>query len=196
MNSSKKNNIYILGNGGFSDEVEWLIRRTNQWNIFGKINQEEEESLLHTKAKTYVALGIGQPSINYEITQKLGKNPNIIFPNIIDPSVISDKLCLGQGNIICAGNILTTNISIGSFNIINLNCTIGHGTIIDNYCVIAPGCNISGWNHIHDSVYMGSNATTREKIELGQNSIIGCGAVVVKNTLPNTTNVGIPAKPR
>ena len=49
------------------------------------------------------------------------------FPNIIDPSVqMSERITMGKGNIICAGNILTVDIALGDFNIINLDCTVGH----------------------------------------------------------------------
>lgn len=35
----------------------------------------------------------------------------IDFPNLVDPSVLmSERITFGEGNIICAGNILTVNI--------------------------------------------------------------------------------------
>ena len=55
-----------------------------------------------------------------------------------------EQIKIGEGNIICAGNIFTTDIEIGSFNVFNLDCTVGHDTVIGSYNIINPSVNISG----------------------------------------------------
>ena len=43
-------------------------------------------------------------------------------------------------------------------------------------------------------VHVGSNATIREKVTIGDFSLIGSGAVVLNNVLENTKVVGNPAR--
>ena len=43
------------------------------------------------------------------LDRKFSEIKNIHFATLIDPSVImSDRVCIGEGTIICAGTILTT----------------------------------------------------------------------------------------
>lgn len=57
-----------------------------------------------------------------------------------------------------------------------------------------PSVNISGEVHIKKKVYVGG-AKIINQLTLGDNTIVGAGAVVSKSLPPNCTAVGIPAKP-
>ena len=62
-----------------------------------------------------------------------------------------------------------------------------------------PGVNVSGYIQLETGVYNGTNATVLpgnldKPKTLGQYSIIGAGAIVLKNTLAFTTYIGAPAK--
>ena len=58
-----------------------------------------------------------------------------------------------------------------------------------------PTVNISGEVLIKESVYVGTGAKIINQLEIGQNTIVGAGAVVAKSLPDNCTAVGIPAKP-
>ena len=58
-----------------------------------------------------------------------------------------------------------------------------------------PTVNISGEVLMEECVYVGTGAKIINQINIGSNSIIGAGAVVTKDIPPNSTAVGIPAKP-
>lgn len=192
----KRNNIYILGRGGFAKEVAWILNRTRTYRLLGYIEQEDEEFLLNKQEPTLVVLGTGNPKTNKKIIKNLRTNPNILFPNIIDPSVLYNHatVAFGEGNVICANNIITTNVQIGSFNIINLACTIGHDSEIEDFCVFSPSCNISGHVHIETGCYIGTNTGIIEKLSVGKNAIIGAGSVVTKDIQQSTINYGVPSK--
>ncbi len=67
------------------------------------------------------------------------------FATIVDPSVIlSKRVVIGEGTIICAGTIVTVDISIGKHVIINLDCTLGHDDVIEDFVTIYPSVNVSG----------------------------------------------------
>ena len=106
-----------------------------------------------------------------------------------------DTVNIGKGCIICAGCILTTDIEIKDFVTLNLMCTVGHDTEIDNDCSFMPSVNISGEVKVNEGVYVGTGAKIINQLEIGNHTIIGAGAVVVKNISANCTAVGVPAKP-
>ena len=67
--------------------------------------------------------------------------------------------------------------------------------MISDYCSFMPGVNISGVVVIKGSVYVGTGAKIINQVEIGENTIVGAGAVVFKSLPANCTAVGIPAKP-
>jgi serine acetyltransferase len=101
----------------------------------------------------------------------------------------------GEGTIICAGNIITVNISIGAHVIVNLDCTIGHDSVIEDFVTISPGVHLSGYTTLRRGSYVGTGAVTVERHEVGAHATIGAGAAVVKDIPENVTAVGLPAKP-
>ncbi|WP_394172402.1 acetyltransferase [Guptibacillus hwajinpoensis] len=208
--------IIIYGSGGFAREVAFLIEQINsveqKWNIIGFIDDNiQNQGVIHNGypvlgdtawleencAEINIALGIGSPKVKKLIVEKLSKvDIEINFPNLIHPAVkFSNTNEIGQGNIICEGNVLTCNISIGDFVILNINSTVGHDTKIKNYCTVLPNVSISGNVTLSEGVDFGTNGTIIQGITVGKYTIIGAGAVVVKDLPEYCTAVGMPAKP-
>lgn len=205
--------IVIVGAGGFGREIKGLIDAINKvsptYNFqgyyddglkIGTIINEYKilggiKELNSLKQYTQVAIAIGDPSIKKRILSQL-ENNFLQFPVLIHPSVLigDDEITIAKGTIICAGSILTCNITIEEFVILNLMCTVGHDTLIKKLSSFMPSVNISGEVVISEAVYVGTGAKIINQLEIGQNTIIGAGAVVSKSIPANCTAVGIPAK--
>ena len=106
-----------------------------------------------------------------------------------------DNVLVGKGCVICANTIITCDIQIKDFVTLNLSCTVGHDTILNEFSSFMPSVNISGEVVIQRCVYIGTGAKIINQLEIGENTIIGAGAVVSKSLPANCTAVGIPAKP-
>ena len=149
------------------------------------------------KQEISVAVAIGSPAIKRKIVSKI-YNPIVSFPTLIHPSVkVGDDnyVQIGKGCIICAENIITTNIVIGDFVILNLACTTGHDTILGDYSAFMPSVNISGEVNVGKEVYVGTGAKIINQINIGEQTIVGAGAVVAKDLPARCTAVGVPARP-
>lgn len=206
--------IVIFGSGGMAREVAFLIEEINsvspQWNILGFV--ELDRSLLGQASGKYrvycteddlldktvsAAIGIGTPAVIHKIAARFADHSSISFPNLIHPSVVRDepRVALGRGNILCARNIFTTDITIGSFNIFNLNGTYAHDVRIADSCVFSSGTKLSGGVEIGSRCLVGAGATILQYLKIGDDVTIGAGAVVTKNVAAGTTVVGVPARP-
>lgn len=205
--------VVVCGAGGFGREVLEILKTQNEtakeWSILGFIDDTIPEGqeingfpvLGNTKwfcdnhNNVGCLVAIGDPRMKRRVVQKLEKY-DVDFVNAVHPNVImSDSVDVGKNVIICAGCILTVNIKLGNHTILNLNSTVGHDAIIEDYCSIMPSVKINGNSHIKQGVYIGSGATIIQDISVGCWSIIGAGAVVVKDIPDRVTAVGMPAKP-
>jgi sugar O-acyltransferase (sialic acid O-acetyltransferase NeuD family) len=206
--------IAVFGAGGFGREVKMLIDQINQekslYEFIGYFDDGEEKGKLvngfrvlggvdDLNALNYplnIVFAIGNPLIKKKVIEKIN-NEKITFPILIHPSVLigKDEVSIGEGSIICAGCIITVNINIGKHVILNLSCTVGHDTSVEDFSSFMPTVSISGEVNIRGSVYVGTGAKIINQLEIGENTIVGSGAVVSKSLPANCTAVGVPAKP-
>lgn len=77
---------------------------------------------------------------------------------------------------------------------LNIGTQIGHDTRIDDFCSFMPNVDIGGESNIGRSVYMGTNSTIINLVEVCSDVIIGAGAIVVRHIKNEGTFVGNPAR--
>ncbi|HRF25928.1 MAG TPA: acetyltransferase [Ferruginibacter sp.] len=206
--------IAIFGAGGFGREVKMLIDQLNavspQWEFIGYFDDDFSharhidpahqlggmDALNNWKEPIHLVFAIGNPVIKRKIHQKV-QNHGIQYPTLIHPNAVigASNVRIGEGTIICAGNIITIDIEIGRHVILNLSCTVGHDTQIADYASFMPSVNISGEVEIGEAVYVGTGAKIINQLQIGTETVVGAGAVVSKSLPPKCTAVGIPAKP-
>jgi sugar O-acyltransferase (sialic acid O-acetyltransferase NeuD family) len=206
--------IAIFGAGGFGLEVAMLIDQINDrqpsWKTIGffddglkkgtEVNGLEVlggiKELNEVDFELNVVFAIGSPKTKQVVIKKID-NDNICYPVLVHPAAIlgsNEYLSIGEGSIICAGCLVTTNIRIGRHVILNLACTVGHEANIDDYSAFMPTCNISGEVQIGGGNFWGTGAKIINRCTVGENVVIGAGAVVIADIPDNVTAVGVPAK--
>lgn len=209
--------IAIFGAGGFGKEVACLIDRINkssaklQWKLVGFFDDGKEPGTTISyygkvlggmkELNTWgyplsIIIAIGNPNSIYAVRQRIN-NPNINFPNLIDPSfMIADKrgFKIGKGNIIQGNCCASCDTEIGDFNVFNGDVAMGHDVIIGNYNVIMPDIRISGEVTIGDCNLLGVGSIVLQQIKVGNNVHLGAGAVLMTKPKDGNTYIGNPAK--
>ena len=205
----------IIGASGFGREVAWLVERINKvkptWNLLGFV--DDNLDIQGCEVNGYPVVGtsfdvaqfpnssfvcaVGSARVREAIIQRVTEvNPKIQFATVIDPTVeMSDYVTIGEGGIICAHSIITTNITIGNHVIVNLDCTIGHDAVLKDYVTVYPSVNISGNTVIGRCSELGTGMQIIQGKSIGDRSIVGAGAIVVKDIPGKCTAVGSPARP-
>jgi sugar O-acyltransferase (sialic acid O-acetyltransferase NeuD family) len=139
-----------------------------------------------------IVVAVGNP---YDRQKLVNASPsNTKFFTFVHKSVqVFDNIEIGEGSVICAGSILTTNIKIGRHAQLNRATNISHDAIIGDFFTTGPGVHVSGNCKIGNRVYMGSLSCIREKISICDDVVIGLNSGIIKNIYESGTYVGTPA---
>ncbi|MGN6349551.1 MAG: LpxD N-terminal domain-containing protein [Candidatus Nitrosocosmicus sp.] len=86
------------------------------------------------------------------------------------------------------------NTSIGEGTKIDSLVHIAHNVKIGSNCELTAGTIIGGSTVIGNSTWTGLNSTLKDNIRVGNNVIIGAGAMVIKNVDDEDIVAGVPAK--
>lgn len=212
------NRIVILGAGGFGREVLTLIRDINEatpntWDFVGflaaeapdpgimrridapYLGSDTHEQVLAGLHGCDVVVAIGAGPVRRDVTSRMIR-AGLVPATLVHPSaVIGEDVELGEGTVVCAGSILTTNIRLGTGVAIDRSVNVGHDCVIGDFVTLAPGSVLSGNVTLRNEVYMGTNSCTIQGVSIGQATTVGAGAVVTRDIGAGLTAVGAPAKP-
>ena len=212
--------IYIVGAGGFGREIAWLVERINEvavsngkiapWELKGFLDDDKSiygkeldgyeicgghEVIENYGADVWCVMAVGSAKGRKRGIGRLKPFSHIHFATLVDPSVeMSRSVKIGEGCMICAGNIVTVDVNIGSHVIINLDCTIGHDAIISDYVTLYPSVNVSGCVNIGECSEIGTGSAIIQGINIGTGVIVGANSTIIRDVDDEVTVVGSPAK--
>lgn len=189
----------LIGAGGFADEIKAHMDEFDMVcfvdDSYYKENNKNILPLSEFNPTEYeVLVAVGDSFLRKELISRLPKETKYFTFIHKSAQILGYDVEIGEGSILCAGTIVTTNCVIGKHTHLNLQTTIGHDCRIGDYFTTAPGVKISGNNEIGECVYIGTNASTKQKLKISDNVVVGMNAAVVKDIFESGTYVGIPAR--
>lgn len=128
---------------------------------YARMNRMRAEKFHGAKDRGYTLVSYVSSRCTYLADQPPGENCFILEDNTVQPFVtIGHNVTLWSGN------------------------HIGHDSTIDDHCFITSHVVVSGNVHIKSYCFIGVNATLRNSIVVAEQTLIGAGAVIMKNTKP------------
>ena len=90
-----------------------------------------------------VLVGVGATPTRWQIVRSIRERSANPFPTLVHPLAwLGNRVGLGEGTVVCAGNLLTTDLTVGSHTILNLDCTVGHDAVLGDFVTVAPSVNV------------------------------------------------------
>ncbi len=206
-----KTDLVVFGTGGHAKEVSEAILAAiadgENFNFLGFLDQSRgnkmvqsfpvlgDEVWLKNNKGVKVVVAIGNPKYRRRVVQKINAIDQNRFQTIIHPKAYIGNNCkIGSGSMIFAGSVLTCEITIGEHVIVNVGTTISHEVNMESFVTLAPQCAVCGAVSINEGADIGAGTTIIQGQSIGAWSIVGAGAVVIRNIPANVTAVGNPAK--
>ena len=209
--------LIIFGGSGIGMIAASIAEATNEYQVVGFLNDvigkgtsigkykqfpvigKTEDYKKYIKDENYyffiAYVGLENEKRTFEQINNL-EIPRDRFANLKHPTaIIPEEYCeIGQGVLFAPMSQLSPDTTISDNCILLANSFIGHDTFLDRFAHVATNGVVGANVHVGKGVHVGSNATTREKINIGDYSLIGAGSVVLNDVEENSVVVGNPAK--
>jgi len=214
INKDNQENIVIIGSGAQAKYIVDIVSYYSHIDIIAMVMIEKnidshfEQDLQNIKIiqdiknlkklslenyfKAIVAVpDNGQKESLLKQLEKL----NIDLANVVHPkAVIARTVKIGKNVLINAGAVIQPYVCIGKGVMVHANVVIEHNCKIGDYVNLGPGVKLAGWVRIKNGAYIYTGASIKPGITIGERSIVGAGAVVIRNVPDNVTVAGNPAK--
>ena len=205
-----KQNCIIIGAGTYGQVYAEYLRDT--YNVIGFI---DDDVSLHGKSffnisvigdfdylltniskETNVFVPIGNNAVRARLLAKL-KDEGYPTPNYIHPTtnIHSSVEVADRGVYILQGTIIMPLSKLEEGVMISAGTVISHHTTIKKGVFISFGVNVGASMTLEDRAYLGIGCTIMTGVKtVGANSLIGAGAVIIRDVPDGATVVGNPGK--
>jgi sugar O-acyltransferase (sialic acid O-acetyltransferase NeuD family) len=197
--------LFIVGDGVHGREMADIVERINRvapmWNLLGFLSSRTAE--VGSLRNGYPVIGLWQKYQEYPNAALIADNewpaslplPRNRMISLIDPSTfVSHGAQIGIGCVFYPNCFIGYNACVGDHVFSLTGCTINHDDVIEDRVVFASGVTLAGSVHVETGCYLGQSCSVRQLLRIGKGSMIGMGAVVIRDVPPDSVVVGNPGR--
>lgn len=173
--------------GAFDDDSQKWGHRVLGVPVLGPVEAAKEFA-----EKGSFVIGIGDNARRKALAETLR---GLEWEVVIHPrSYVHPSAQLGPGTVVFAGAVIQPGTVLGGHCIVNTGATVDHDCRIESYVHLAPGVHLAGGVEVGEGTMVGIGGSVGPNIRIGRWTVVGAGAVVVRDLPSHVTAVGVPAK--
>lgn len=179
--------------GFLDDDPKFAGQKVNDIPVLGGVSRLKELMDAENVEAVYCPLGNNKLRVKFlSMAKEFGyKTPNYIHPSVL----ISPDVTIGNGVYILLGTTIMPHTVIKDYVMISMGVHLAHHSILEEGVFLSTGCNFGASIHARKYAYCGISSTIMTGLhELGEDCLIGAGAVVIKDVPDCAVMAGVPAK--
>lgn len=179
--------------GFLDDDPKCEGKKVRDLPVLGKVSDLERIGKFLGVEAVYCPLGNNKLRVKF---LEMARRQGFTTPNYIHPSVIiSPDVKIGEGVYILLGTNVMPHTIIKDYVMISMNVNLAHHSILEDGVFLSTGCNFGANIHAEKYAYCGISSTIMTGVHtLGEDCLIGAGAVVIRDVEPDAVMAGVPAK--
>jgi sugar O-acyltransferase (sialic acid O-acetyltransferase NeuD family) len=144
-----------------------------------------------------MVVAIGDPAARQQVVERIENAVGARFATLVHPLVwLGDTVTVGMGSMLFGHVSATVNVRIGRHVLVNPGSTLAHDVFLDDFATLAPSVALAGHVAVGQGADIGTGAASIPRVTIGAGARVGAGAVVIRDVLPGTTVIGVPARAR
>ena len=114
---------------------------------------------------------------------------------VVDPSVVmADDVKVGVGGFLAPGATIMPGSSIGDHVSVRHGAHLGHDSSLGDFVMLGVNAVVCGYVTVKEGAHIAPSAVVIDRITIGRYSVVGLGAVVVRDVPDGAIVLGNPAR--
>jgi sugar O-acyltransferase (sialic acid O-acetyltransferase NeuD family) len=204
--------LIIIGAGGCGRDVAAMVADMNQegpaWDLLGFLDDEARLQRRHVSgvpvlgpvdtARRYPEASfsccVADPLVRMSLVARVSRLGVRWATLVHREAVLLDGAAVGEGSVISAFCMLSTEAAVGRHVIIDKYASVGCLARVGDFVTFSPHAVLSRRSAIAEGGFLGCGAYVSPGAHVGAFTVVGGGAVVDRDLPPHTVAVGVPAQ--